>query len=82
LESVARRAGEYAERAHEALSDRFVDPPEGPIELLVTDHDDQSNGAQQRSPDGLYQSLWMAGSLPNGSSVTLVAESMDLLDVS
>jgi Tol biopolymer transport system component len=50
LESVARRAGEFAERAHEALSDRFVDPPEGPIELLVTDHDDQSNGFANALP--------------------------------
>ena len=50
LESVARRAGEYAERAHEALSERFVDPPDGRIELLVTDHDDQSNGFANALP--------------------------------
>ncbi|MEE2669279.1 MAG: BamA/TamA family outer membrane protein [Gemmatimonadota bacterium] len=44
LESFARRAGTQAERAYTLLGEAFVDPPDGRIELLVTDHVDYSNG--------------------------------------
>lgn len=50
LESVARRAGDYAERAYQDLSERFVEPPKGRIEMLLTDHDDQSNGFANALP--------------------------------
>lgn len=41
---VARRAGTAAERAYSLLSERFVDPPRGRIQLLLTDHADFANG--------------------------------------
>ena len=50
LEGLARRAGERAERAYDFLSERFIDPPGGRIELLVTDHADESNGFANALP--------------------------------
>ena len=50
LESVGRRAGSRAERAFASLSEAFVDPPDGRIELLVTDHIDASNGLANALP--------------------------------
>ena len=50
LEALARRAGERAERAYASLSERFVDPPDGRIEVLLTDHSDQSNGFANALP--------------------------------
>lgn len=50
LEPVGQRAAERAERAYESLSRMFVDPPEGRIELLVTDHADFSNGFASAVP--------------------------------
>ena len=44
METLARRAGARAERAFDVLSEVFLDPPDGLIELLVTDHTDTSNG--------------------------------------
>ncbi|MCH7891680.1 MAG: hypothetical protein IH921_09270, partial [Gemmatimonadetes bacterium] len=44
MEPFARRAAARAERAFEALSEAFLDPPDGPIQLLLTDHTDTSNG--------------------------------------
>ncbi len=44
LEDLARRAAERAERAYERLRVALVEPPDGKIDLIVTDHDDQSNG--------------------------------------
>ncbi|MQA90651.1 MAG: hypothetical protein GEU90_10510 [Gemmatimonas sp.] len=44
LERVARRAAERGERAHRLLTEEFVPPPEGRIELLVSDNVDLSNG--------------------------------------
>lgn len=50
LEAVARRAGERAERAYGYLSERLLTPPSGRIELLLTDHADQSNGFANALP--------------------------------
>lgn len=44
LEELAERAAQRAERAHALLSERFADEPAGPVQLLLTDHADFSNG--------------------------------------
>lgn len=44
LEQLGRRSADRAERAWEELSEAFVDPPSGHIDVLVTDHADISNG--------------------------------------
>ena len=44
MDPLARRAAFQAERAFEALSEVFLDPPGGLIELLLTDHTETSNG--------------------------------------
>ncbi|CAN5368823.1 hypothetical protein BH24GEM3_BH24GEM3_23460 [soil metagenome] len=44
LEPLARRAAERAEVAHALLSEEFVDPPSGRIDLVVSDNVDLSNG--------------------------------------
>ena len=43
LEEVARRAGARAEEAYAALS-RYLRPPRGKVDIVVTDHVDYSNG--------------------------------------
>ncbi len=50
LEALGRRAAERSERAWSVLSERFVDPPRGMIQLLVTDHVDFSNGSARWAP--------------------------------
>lgn len=50
LESIGRRAGAQAELAFASLAEVFVDPPDGRIELLVTDHVDYSNGSATAVP--------------------------------
>ena len=50
LEPLARRAAARAEWAHGLLSREFVPPPDGRIELLVTDHVDYSNGQATAFP--------------------------------
>ncbi len=50
LDEVAERAAERAERAHEVLRQGFLPPPRRPIELLVLDHTDLSNGFASVSP--------------------------------
>jgi len=50
LEPLARRAGAYAERAWVQLSEAFVAPPRGLIDLVVTDHTDVSNGFARLTP--------------------------------
>ena len=50
IEAVGRRAADRAERAYGELSDAFVDPPGGRIDILVTDHTDVSNGYAQIRP--------------------------------
>ena len=44
LEDLARRLARQAEWAHARLSERFIPGPRGPIDLVVTDHTDVSNG--------------------------------------
>ena len=50
LESLARRAADRAEWAHDALAEALIDPPAGLIDVLVTDHTDSSNGFAQVVP--------------------------------
>jgi len=50
LEALGRRAADRAETAYAALSQVFIEPPSGKIDLLVTDHTDQSNGYAQVIP--------------------------------
>jgi hypothetical protein len=44
MESLGRRAASVAEVAYGELSSELVEPPTGMIDLLVTDHSDESNG--------------------------------------
>ncbi len=44
LDELARRAASRAERAYVLLAQRFVATPDGPVQLLLTDHADISNG--------------------------------------
>lgn len=44
LEPLARHAASVAERTHGILSAELVRPPRGPIDMVVTDHVDFSNG--------------------------------------
>ncbi len=44
LEAVAARAAERAERAHASLTELLPPAPDGPIDLIITDHVDVSNG--------------------------------------
>ena len=50
MEPLARRAVSQAERAFEALSEVFLDPPGGLIQLLLTDHTETSNGFASAVP--------------------------------
>lgn len=50
LEDLGRRAAHRAERAWDQLSQAFVDPPKGRIDVLLTDHADISNGFAQVRP--------------------------------
>jgi len=44
LAELAGRAAQRAEEAHALLRESFLPPPAGPIDLLLTDHVDLSNG--------------------------------------
>lgn len=50
LEEVAGRAAERAERGWATLSEGPFPPPAGPVELLLTDHVDVSNGLAAVAP--------------------------------
>ncbi len=50
LEELGRRASLGAERAHATLEATFLPPPAGPIDLLVLDHSDFSNGFAEVFP--------------------------------
>ena len=50
LEDLGRNAADVAERAYRALSAQFLPGPAGPIDLLLTDHLDVSNGSAQVWP--------------------------------
>ena len=45
LEALGRRAADLAERAHRKLSAQFLEGPSGPIDVILTDHIDVSNGS-------------------------------------
>src|SRR5690606_12642905 len=44
LEELARRAGDRAERAHARLTEEFLPPPRGKIDLILADNVDAANG--------------------------------------
>lgn len=44
LRAVAGRAADRAERAYARLAEAFTEPPGGTIDLILTDHEDTSNG--------------------------------------
>jgi len=50
MEDLAQRAGERGEAAWELLSERFVEPPEGVVDVIISDHADISNGFAQVFP--------------------------------
>ncbi len=50
LEELGRVAADRAERAWSRLAEELVEPPEGTIDILVTDHADVSNGFAQVRP--------------------------------
>lgn len=50
LEDLARRAAVRAEWAWTLLAEEFVSPPGGPIELVVVDNVDMSNGMATATP--------------------------------
>jgi hypothetical protein len=50
LEEVGRKAADRSERAYAELSSLFLRPPDGVIDVLVTDHTDVSNGFAQVTP--------------------------------
>jgi hypothetical protein len=50
LEELGRRAADRSERAYAQLRESFIEPPEGKIDVLVSDHTDRSNGFAQVTP--------------------------------
>lgn len=50
LAAMAERAADAAERAYALLSERFVDTPSVPVQLLLTDHADIANGFASPAP--------------------------------
>jgi Tol biopolymer transport system component len=50
LETIGRKAADRAEWAWMQLSEHFIEPPDGVIDLLVSDHTDISNGFAQVTP--------------------------------
>jgi hypothetical protein len=50
LEPLGRSAADRAEWAHARLREALIDPPEGVIDLVVTDHADVSNGFARVTP--------------------------------
>ncbi len=50
LEAVGREAADRAERAWDELESHFIEPPDGLVDLLVTDHADVSNGFARVTP--------------------------------
>ena len=44
LHDLAQRAGDRGEAAWGLLTERFVEPPQGKVDLVVSDHTDISNG--------------------------------------
>jgi Tol biopolymer transport system component len=50
LEPLGRKAADRAERAWRQLEENFIEPPDGTIDILLTDHTDTSNGYAQVYP--------------------------------
>ena len=50
LADLGARAARSAEQVYDLLAERFVDPPEGRIQLLLSDHADYSNGSATAFP--------------------------------
>ena len=50
LPDLGRRAALRAEAAYEALAAAFIEPPEGRIDVLLSDHSDLSNGSARLFP--------------------------------
>lgn len=50
LEALGRQAADRAERAYDELEDHFLEPPDGRIDLLLSDHADISNGFASVTP--------------------------------
>ncbi|KPJ84264.1 MAG: hypothetical protein AMS19_01320 [Gemmatimonas sp. SG8_23] len=50
LEALGRKAADRSERAWQKLSEHFIEPPDGTIDVLLTDHTDVSNGFAQVTP--------------------------------
>ena len=50
LADLGARAARSAEQVYDLLAERFVDPPEGRIQLLISDHADYSNGSATAFP--------------------------------
>jgi hypothetical protein len=50
LEILGRKAADRSERAWLQLEEHFIEPPDGMIDVLLTDHTDVSNGFAQVTP--------------------------------
>jgi len=50
LEALGRKAADRSERAWRELEEFFTEPPDGVIDVVVTDHTDVSNGFAQVTP--------------------------------
>jgi hypothetical protein len=58
LEAIAQKAAASAERAHALLSADFLPPPRGPIDLLISDSADLSNGTAEVFPSN-RMAIWV-----------------------
>ena len=77
LEDLARSAGSMAERAWVLLADRFVETPDVPVQLLLTDHTDISNGFASPAP---YNRITIFARPPvDGGSISYFDDWLELL---
>jgi Tol biopolymer transport system component len=77
LLDLAQRAGERGEVAWEQLSTRFVEAPEGKVDILITDHADISNGFAQAWPSNRI--VVFAPPPMNGSGLGYMDEWLELV---
>ena len=79
LRQLGERAAASAERAHALLADRFVAPPEGRIQLLVSDHVDLANGFATPVP---YNQVTVFARPPmHGGAISYFDDWLDLVIV-
>ena len=79
LGDLGTRAATSAERAYALLAERFVDPPKGRIQLLLTDHVDYSNGFATPFP---YNQVTIFVRPPmDGTAISYVDEWLDMVIV-